>query len=309
MALNTRSFGMTSVRPGTAALASFRIAVAAAAVLGVAAPQSRANIFVTGGDPPAPPAPLVFTADAGPPGTPGTGSRGIDALRRLRQTFKNPTTFDVGQVFLGFDVTSGVGGLTVSIYEVEDVNAGTWTPGNLVHSFQYFNNLPGSTGRLKFDLTGSDVFSLAARNAGTNGYGLELSNVDNVSNPGQIVHTSAAAVDPDLYLDGRYYTETGGGNANRDFGVWLLGSDPNIPGPGDVNGIGGVTIDDLNIIAGRFRQTGTRAQGDLTGDGFVDIADFREWKANFPGANSGAGGFEGLFGVPEPATAVLLVVG
>jgi hypothetical protein len=268
-----------------------------------------AAVFVTGGDPPAPVSPIVFTADAGPVGTAGTGARGVDDLRELRQTFKNPTTFDVGQIYLGFDVTSGLGGLTVTIYEVEDVNAATWTPGAVFHSFQFFDSLPGTSGRLKFNLTGTDVFSLPARSTGNQGYALALSNTDGAGNPGQIVHTSAGEADPDLYLDGRFYTDLGGGAANRDFGVWLLGPEAGLPGPGDVDGLNGVDLTDLAIIAANFRQSGPRSEGDLTGNGFIDLFDFREWKANYPGANSGLG-FGGLTGfVPEPASGVMVTLG
>jgi hypothetical protein len=300
---------MSIRKPAQESVRNCRHAFVALAVTFFIASHGEAAVFVTGGDPPAPVSPIIFTADAGPVGTAGTGARGIDDLRELRQTFKNPTTFDVGQIYLGFDVTSGLGGLTVAIYEVEDVNAGTWTPGNLVHSFQYFDLLPGTSGRLKFNLTGTDVFSLPARNTGAQGYGIALSNTDGAGNPGQIIHTSSGGEDPDLYLDGRYYTELGGGNANRDFGVWLLGPEAGLPEPGDVDGLNGVDLADLAIIAANFRQSGPRSEGDLTGNGFIDLFDFREWKANYPGANSGLG-FGGLTGfVPEPASGVVAMLG
>jgi hypothetical protein len=79
-----------------------------------------------------------------------------------------------------------------------------------------------------------------------------------------------------------------------------------------VDGLNGVTIADLEIIAANFRKNGSRSQGDLTGDGFVDIFDFRDWKSNYPGANSGTGGiaeWETLLGIPEPSSALLVLTG
>jgi hypothetical protein len=74
--------------------------------------------------------------------------------------------------------------------------------------------------------------------------------------------------------------------------------------PGDVNGVGGVTIDDYNIIRTNYRtNVTTRAQGDLNADGFVDVLDFREWKANVPPEVSAG------LAAPEPAGAVLAAAG
>lgn len=80
--------------------------------------------------------------------------------------------------------------------------------------------------------------------------------------------------------------------------------------PGDVTGEGEVNMADFDIIKMNFYNTGqTREQGDLTDDGIVEFADFRQWKANVPPEMAAAAL---LFGpnVPEPSTAVLtLIVG
>jgi len=78
--------------------------------------------------------------------------------------------------------------------------------------------------------------------------------------------------------------------------------------PGDVNCMGGVTIDDLNIIAAHFRQNGSREEGDLTGNGFVDFDDFGQWKQYYTGPGLGAEAFAFL-SVPEPGSLSLLFVG
>lgn len=278
------------------------------------ATSARAAVSVTA-DPAVPASPNVVTVD---PTTAATGGNiGLADVRMIRQTFKNPATFNVGTIITGFDVTGGVGGFQISFYEVNDVNAADWASTGVaaspLHTVAFPGNLPGTTNRLQFNLSGPDVFSLPARNAGTQGYAVVFQTVDQVSNPGQFRHTNTATTDTDLYIDGRHYTHTGAAESGgvRDLGLWLLGPDPNLPGPGDVDGLNGVTIADLEIIAANFRKNGGRSQGDLTGDGFIDLFDFRDWKANYPGANSGSGGlaeFETLLGVPEPATAMLALM-
>lgn len=48
--------------------------------------------------------------------------------------------------------------------------------------------------------------------------------------------------------------------------------------PGDVNGVGNVTMADFDIILANFREDVTgRDQGDLNGDRVVDLDDFAEW--------------------------------
>jgi hypothetical protein len=61
---------------------------------------------------------------------------------------------------------------------------------------------------------------------------------------------------------------------------------------------------DFEAIRLNFLQSVTsRASGDLNADGFVDFADFRQWKAAAPGVGSNLAD-----SIPEP-TAYLLVVG
>jgi hypothetical protein len=74
--------------------------------------------------------------------------------------------------------------------------------------------------------------------------------------------------------------------------------------PGDVNGVGGVTIDDYTIIKNNYlTNVASRASGDLNDDGIVNVIDFREWKNNFVGP------LAGIHIVPEPIGAVLALAG
>jgi hypothetical protein len=119
--------------------------------------------------------------------------------------------------------TSGTdGGIIVNLFEVDDVNATTFTPGNLIKTLTVPTSvdIPDSMSRLGLRLTDSDVFLLPQRNTGTQGYGLEISNADNTTTIGQIRHSNSGT---DEFLGGKYYTETGGqsGTGNRDFGVAL----------------------------------------------------------------------------------------
>jgi hypothetical protein len=75
---------------------------------------------------------------------------------------------------------------------------------------------------------------------------------------------------------------------------------------GDVDGNGVVNDVDFGIIRDHLFQTGTRTQGDLTGDGLVDFSDFRQWKTAV-GSGAGAGAsFEAA--VPEPASVLLALI-
>jgi hypothetical protein len=82
---------------------------------------------------------------------------------------------------------------------------------------------------------------------------------------------------------------------------------PILAGDTDTDGIPGEFPDDFAPIQANFRKTVTlRTQGDLVSNGFVDFADFRQWKTAFlAGGRSLAGLDLGLFNnIPEPATFV-----
>lgn len=83
-----------------------------------------------------------------------------------------------------------------------------------------------------------------------------------------------------------------------------LSSNPIVPG--DVTGNGIVDINDYYVIEAHFQQSVTlRTEGDLNSDGFVDFADFRQWKNNR--TDLGSGSTANLV-VPEPSSAALIIL-
>jgi hypothetical protein len=257
--------------------------------------------------------PTVFTIDPFNPPSTGTAQRGVIGTRHLRQSFKNPTTMNVGEINISFDVSlggppyGGVNdtGLKFAIFQVDDVNAGSWAAGALVREITIpMGTLPATTQILRLSLTGGDVFPLPARFDGTTGYGIELStpNADAADgNPGVMIYTTA-----NFYDDGRQYSESGASNT-RDVGVSMLPSLETPCDPGDVNCDTTVDTVDLGFIAANFRTSGEHDDGDLTGDGFIDFDDFHQWKQNYPGAFPGSGGGE-FSNVPEPTSGLFVAL-
>lgn len=269
--------------------------------------------------------PAIFTVDpfTAVPELASRANRGITEDRRLRQTFKNASTFNVGEINISFDVSGGATpgindtGLRLAIYQVDDVLASAWLPGALVREITIQPGvLVANSEILRLSLTGGDVFALLQRTAGATGYGVEISTrlaESTDGNPGVLWFTNQDGTPSpvmDYYAGGRYYVEGGASNSFRDVGLSLVASTEVACDPGDVNCAGGVTLDDLAIIGAHFRQSGGRELGDLTGNGFIDFDDFEQWKQNFPGAFPGSGSLADFFGhVPEPTSAVLCFSG
>lgn len=263
--------------------------------------------------------PVVFTVDPRDTNVvSANANRGIANTRKLRQTFKNPSTFNVGQINLSFDVTGGSTpgvndtGLKFAFFEVDDVN-GAWLPGTLIKEITLQpGTVPGADQVFRLDLTGGDVFELLQRNAGTQGYGIEISTPNSLAsdgNPGLLYFSNVTTpANFDFYADGRYYTETGSTTSHRDIGLSLVASTEIACDPGDVNCDMTVDAVDLGIIADHFRTNGGRELGDLSGNGFIDFDDFGLWKTNYTGPALGAGSYSFL-SVPEPSSMVLLLVG
>lgn len=188
----------------------------------------RADISLTF-DPSYPSTPAFFSTDPEPL---TVAQRGVTGTRQLRQTFQLSQSVTVSEITVSLALGGTDGGLTLSFYEVDDVNAATWTAGNLMKTLTLGTNvdLLISTNRLGLSLTGSDIFSLPQRDSGTLGYGIEISNADGVSTIGNVRHSNNGT---DNFLGGRFYTETGAqsGSGNRDIGLALVGAAV-VPEPG-----------------------------------------------------------------------------
>jgi hypothetical protein len=98
----------------------------------------------------------------------------------------------------------------------------------------------------------------------------------------------------------------GGGDWDLGVSGYVLRSGvPLVLGDTDGDGTGGEFPDDFEPIRANFRNTvSTRAMGDLVGNGVVDFADFRQWKAAHLAAGGSLQGINFDFGttVPEPSS-------
>lgn len=248
----------------------------------------------------------------------GPAEQTLTLTRMLRQTFKNDAAFDIGQIVLSLRLTgtdgtansgAGVGGLVVNLYQVDDVNATTWTAALGVSSptpFQTWTipqttSIPATVDRLGLTFTGADVINLPVRNSGTTGYGIEVSSVDMVTVMGGW-RVTAPGIDD--YVDGVFYREDGTiSRPERDAGLSLIAEGALSAVPGDVNNDREVNLDDFTIISNNFHNlVGSRLDGDITGDGIVDFNDFRAWKSNVPPLTA-------VTTVPEPSSWILALVG
>lgn len=190
-----------------------------ASVLGYAGITSTQAAITITGDPGFPANPAFITVD---PELYGPNQRNVAADRELRQTFQLDSTIEVGQLITGLKTDAGDnlnGGVIISIYEIADVLASSWSPGALVHSFTIptSTTLPSTSANIGFTFSDSDVFTLPQRDTGSEGYGLAISNADGTSNIGGWRHTNDGT---DHYTEGYYYSEGGSiPNAARDMGI------------------------------------------------------------------------------------------
>jgi hypothetical protein len=160
----------------------------------------------------------VFTVD---PDLGTKANRGLTTTRELRQSFKNPTTFDVHKIVPSLDINNAATGLLLKFYEVDDVNVTPIVLGTLVHTVTVpAGTYSNSTFRMGFVLTGSDVFTLPQRDAGTTGYAMGISQIDTAGVNAGVWHFANTGVDN--YVNGKFYTESGAqSSASRDAGLAL----------------------------------------------------------------------------------------
>jgi hypothetical protein len=85
---------------------------------------------------------------------------------------------------------------------------------------------------------------------------------------------------------------------------------------GDLNGDGDITFDDYTILSTNMHTdvsaitfADAYLRGDMTGYRRINYEDFEEFVFAFDEANGGAGAFSRMLGVPEPASAALLLMG
>jgi hypothetical protein len=184
----------------------------------------------------------------------------------------------------------------------------------------YEFNLGGTIGWNAFNTTGGFVAAAAGKTTGTgdtNGSGgadfLEWSISRSASQPNGLTFNAIGG--SDFYVTyavedsvGDYYPN----NVQTDWFTYNTTGQYNVGVPGDANGVGGVTIDDYLLIqAHSFTRVLLGQSGDVNDDGFVDFADFHEWKQNYPGGPAAAEAAIAALNVPEPNAIVLcgLVVG
>jgi hypothetical protein len=95
-------------------------------------------------------------------------------------------------------------------------------------------------------------------------------------------------------------------NGDQDYFTYDASGVYNPGVPGDANNSGTVTMADYLLIqANSFTAQPFGTNGDVDDSGFVDFADFQQWKTNFPGGVAAAEA--ALASLPEPSSAVLLV--
>ncbi|MBL7220376.1 MAG: PEP-CTERM sorting domain-containing protein [Phycisphaerae bacterium] len=145
--------------------------------------------------------------------------RGINGSRKVRQTFQVADSFTVGKIFLSWNGYTGEE-FTIKIFEVTNVEAGTWSAGT-----QAGSTITTPTGtsvagesNLEITLSGAEQFALPQRNTGSQGYGMELESVG-TDDAGGWRHAFDST---DHSSPGRYYNETNAGqNLDRDMGLAL----------------------------------------------------------------------------------------
>jgi hypothetical protein len=200
---------------------SSKVFLAAAAGIVLAALPSRADVTLIPNPADYGASPAVFTLD---PEAFGPAQRGVTGTRNLRQTFQLADSIFVENIVLSLALNGTDGGLVIDFYEIADVGAGSWSAGTLVHTITLPTtvDLPSTTARLQLQLSGADIFSLTQRNTGNEGYGIEVSNADDVSGIGNFRHSNDGT---EHFTQGRFYTESGSpSGTGRDLGVALSGT-------------------------------------------------------------------------------------
>lgn len=154
--------------------------------------------------------------------------RGISSNRKIRQTFQTDSAFDVGSFIFAINGWNGGNGMTIKVFEVSNITAGSWSPGSQVGDTITATGGGTVTGdsNVRVDLSGSDQITLTQRNTGSEGYGIELESIGSTT-AGVWRH----AFDGTDHAVGRYYDENNNGQPlNRDMGLAITA----VPEPGSL---------------------------------------------------------------------------
>lgn len=146
-----------------------------------------------------------------------SSGRGIRDSRKIRQTFQVDSAFDVEKIYLSFNNYTGEE-FTIKIFEVSDVEAGSWSAGTQIGSTitTPLGSAFTGTSNLEITLSALEQFTLPQRNSGSLGYGMELESVGS-DDAGVWAHAHDGT---DYANPARHYQENGSGqNLNRDMGL------------------------------------------------------------------------------------------
>lgn len=198
------------------------------AVLLIALPGVAQAAVVANLDAVWPVAPAVETVDvygviAGAPDGTGVSNYSLSGTRRGRQTFQVTEAFVLSDIYLSSRRWDGTIGFTVRFFEVADIQAGTWTPGNAVGSVLTFDPTGDALNHterrnLHLRLSEGEQFLLSPRASGNQGYGIEFETIGDTTTVFQLVH----AYDGTNYAPGRMYQDATGMNVAWDVGLALV---------------------------------------------------------------------------------------
>ena len=192
------------------------VSLSALALLAMTATSGAGVVLSAGASGDFPDAAEVFTVNPWSVG--GTGNTGITETRQLGQTFQSNAAVEVRKIDFSFDVTGGASegvhavGLTVGLYEVDDVTVSPLTPTTPIKEWSFPGVLPAGD-FLSISLSGDDVFTLPARNTGTEGYLIRYTTAEQdtsngTGNPGTLIYTNKSDLYPDPYPNGAFYRNT-----------------------------------------------------------------------------------------------------
>jgi hypothetical protein len=268
-------------------------------------------------------------------GTTGLISGGADALTFFAPDFATAYTNNTGGV-IDFDLVSAPSELTNRFFAtygesnsflftvtrndpdgVGGLNTNSNNP--VISGTNYLGNSNGSNYDIFFNPP-LVQFGITALSRGADRIGVMTIRFTDNSTPYVFPQETVGAVEDDTFFgykasDGKLISSVNWTSLNPttllpDDGQFVrwddLGFSTSDLAPCDVDGLNGCTTADADIIRQNLLLTGaSRGQGDLTGDGIVNLLDFKLWKSLAPGSGSFSLGGT----VPEPSSLILLVTG